>query len=51
MDDPRIQGPFSAIGVTAGDAWQKHQSAPHHIKQDNTAYVGGLIVGAAAYMH
>jgi hypothetical protein len=49
-NDPHVQGPFSAVGVPVAEAWQRHQNAPPHIKKDNTAYVGGLIVGAAGYI-
>jgi len=49
-NDTRIHDPISAVAVPVGDAWQRHQNAPPHIKKDNTAYVGGLIVGAAGYM-
>jgi hypothetical protein len=48
--DPRVQGPISAIGVPIAEAWQQHQNAPLHIKQDNTAYVAGLILGASGYI-
>jgi hypothetical protein len=49
-NDPRAHGPISAIVVPAAEAWQKHESAPPHIKKDNAAYAGGLIVGAAGYI-
>jgi hypothetical protein len=49
-NDIRTHDLVSAVTVPVGDAWQRHQNAPPHIKKDNTAYVGGLIVGAAGYM-
>jgi hypothetical protein len=49
-NDPRIHDPISAVAVPVGEAWQRHQNAPPHIRKDNTAYVGGLISGAAGYI-
>ena len=49
-NDPRAHDLVSAVAAPVGEAWQRHQNAPPHIKKDNTAYVGGLIVGAAGYI-
>lgn len=50
MSDPRIAGPLSALVVPGADAVKEHRSSPIHVQNDNRAYCGGLLLGAAGFI-